>query len=99
LCRSSDYEEALRRIREAEKTAAVELDLSGLFELSRLPPELERLTFLQGLDLSQCYSLGDLEPLAKLIHLQTLHLVDLSDPSLLASLTSLQELSSFHYGL
>src|SRR6202023_446979 len=75
------------------------LDLSGLFELSRLPPELERLTFLQGLDLSQCYSLGDLEPLAKLIHLQTLHLVDLSDPSLLASLTSLQELSSFHYGL
>ena len=37
------YEIALRRIREAEETGAVELDLSGLEMLNRLPPELERL--------------------------------------------------------
>jgi hypothetical protein len=42
------YEEALRRIREAEKTGALELDLSRLV-LTRLPPELERLASLQSL--------------------------------------------------
>jgi hypothetical protein len=35
------YEEALRRIREAEETAAVELNLS-FSGLNRLPPELEQ---------------------------------------------------------
>jgi hypothetical protein len=44
------YEEALRRIREAENTGALELDLSGLV-LDRLPPELKRLTSLQTLNL------------------------------------------------
>ena len=54
------YEEALRRIREAEKTGALELDLSGwnktaqeysgLETLNRLPPELERLA---SLDIAQ----------------------------------------------
>jgi len=52
------YQEALRRIREAEKTGALELDPSGakdgetgakedseLAPLNRLPRELERLTF------------------------------------------------------
>jgi hypothetical protein len=53
------YEEALRRIREAEENGALELNFSGLFELSRLPPELERLTFLQRLDLSACFCLSD----------------------------------------
>jgi hypothetical protein len=53
------YQEALRRIRKAEKTGAVELDLSGwslvgLEKLSLLPPELERLTLLQSLSLSGC---------------------------------------------
>ena len=47
------YEEALRRIREAEETGAVELDLSGL-TLNRLPRELGRLASLQSLDLSGC---------------------------------------------
>ncbi len=42
------YEETPLRIREAEKTGAIELDLSGL-ELDRLPPELARLTSLQSL--------------------------------------------------
>jgi hypothetical protein len=58
------YDEALRRIREAERTGALELDLSGwdqtaleytgLGTLNRLPRELERLTSLQSLDLSWC---------------------------------------------
>jgi hypothetical protein len=54
------YEKALRRIREAERTGAVELDLSGRKEektriwkntgletLTRLPPELARLSLLE----------------------------------------------------
>ena len=51
------YEEALRRIREAEKTGALELDLSRLV-LTRLPFELERLASLQSLDLSWCRQLS-----------------------------------------
>ena len=67
------YEEALRRIREAERTGAVELDLSGLKDgknsgletLNRLPHELGRLTSLKSLDLSGCWQLGgDMSPLA-----------------------------------
>jgi hypothetical protein len=54
------YEEALRRIREAEEAGAVELSLGGL-EINRLPQELEHLTSLQSLDLSGCEKLkGDL---------------------------------------
>ena len=79
------YEEALRRIREAEETGAVELDLSGLKEgqleysglerLTRLPPELKRLTSLQSLNLSECGQLSsDLSPLAGLTSLRTLGL-------------------------
>jgi hypothetical protein len=51
------YEEALRRIRDAEETGAVELDLSGL-ALNRLPPELASLASLQSLDLSGCRQLS-----------------------------------------
>ena len=61
------YEEALRRIRKAEETGAVELDLSGL-ELNRLPPELERLTSLQRINLAWCDLSGDLSPLAGIKH-------------------------------
>jgi predicted nucleotidyltransferase len=87
------YEEALRRIREAEENGAVELGL-GL-ELNRLPPELECLTSLQSLDLSWCEQLSDLSPLASLTSLQTLDLSwckQLNDLSPLAGLTSLQSL-------
>jgi Leucine-rich repeat (LRR) protein len=98
------YEEALRRIREAEETGAPELDLSGwsqttqentdLETLNRLPPELERLTSLQSFDLSGCAQLSDLSPLAGLTSLQSLNLswcTQLSgDLSPLAVLTSLQ---------
>ena len=35
------YEEALRRIREAEGTGARELDLSGWIELKVSPPNLQ----------------------------------------------------------
>ena len=55
------YEEALRRIRKAEETGAVELDLGGLDTLNRLPPELERLTSLQSLYLMGG-QLSDLSP-------------------------------------
>jgi hypothetical protein len=65
------YEEALRRIRVAEKTGAVELDLNGMKDgkvteletLTRLPQELDRLTSLQSLCLEECKQLsGDLRP-------------------------------------
>jgi len=47
------YEEALRRVRDAEDTqASFVLNLGGLVRLDRLPQELERLTSLQHLDLS-----------------------------------------------
>jgi hypothetical protein len=82
------YEEALRRIREAERTGALELDLSGRKEgktgereytgletLNRLPPELERLSSLQSLNLSWCRELcGDLSPFTRLTSLQSLDL-------------------------
>ena len=99
------YEEALCRIREAERTGGRKLNLSGLkerleltgLEITRLPPELERLTSLQTLDISRCSQLsGDLSPLADLISLQSLDLSwceQLSgDLSPLTSLTSLQSL-------
>jgi hypothetical protein len=60
------YEEALRRIRKAEETGAVELDLGGLDTLNRLPPELERLTSLQSLYLMGG-QLSDLSPAQRLI--------------------------------
>ena len=84
------YEEALRRIREAEETGAVKLDLSGIKDwknwktavpeftelavLTWLPPELARLTSLQSLNLSHCYWLSDMSPLASLTNLQALNL-------------------------
>jgi len=56
-------EEALRRIRDAETTGAVELDLSKL-AVNRLPRELAGLTLLQSLNLFWCEQLRDLSPLA-----------------------------------
>jgi internalin A len=100
------YEEALRRICEAEKTVDVELDLSGwnktakkfneLYKLNRLPPELGRLTKIQSLDLSWCGQLSDISPLAALTFLRSLNLASgemLEDLSPLAHLTSLQSLN------
>jgi internalin A len=101
------YEEARRRIRRAEETGALELDLSGwkytlrgyytgLEFLTRMPPELARLTSLQSLNLDACQQLsGDLSPLASLTSLQTLNLSwcnQLSDLSPLSGLTKLQTL-------
>ena len=61
------YQEALRRILEAEETGAVELDLSRLEKLNRLPPELDRLASLQSLNISGCWQLtGDLAALTNL---------------------------------
>jgi hypothetical protein len=92
------YEEALRRIRDAEKTGVLELDLSELKNSNRLPPELAGLTSLKLLDLVGCWWIcSDLSPLAGLTSLQSLSLSggdQLSgDLSPLAGLTSLQSLS------
>jgi Leucine Rich repeats (2 copies) len=89
-----DYQEALRRIKEAEEKKSVELDLIRLEYLTRIPPELASLTSLQSLNLSECRLTGDLRPLAKLKSLQTLSLsgCKLSDLSPLAELKSLQTL-------
>jgi hypothetical protein len=92
------YEEALRRVREAEATETSVLNLSSLDALRQLPQDLERLTGLRVLDLSKCRQLsGDLSPLAGLTSLQTLNLMwceRLSgDLSALAGLTSLQTAS------
>jgi hypothetical protein len=79
------YEEALRRIREAEKTGATEMKdgkVTGLETLTRLPLDLERLTSLQSLNLSGCRQLtGDLSPLAGLTSLQSLTLPDAISPA------------------
>jgi hypothetical protein len=56
----------MRRIRQAEKTGALELGLSR-FELNRLPPELARLTSFQSLDLSWC-KLQELGPNFESLH-------------------------------
>jgi Leucine-rich repeat (LRR) protein len=89
------YEEALRRIRVAKETGALELDLSRL-ALNRLP-QLAGLTSLLSLSFSRCYQLsGNLSPLAGLTSLQSLNLAACNqlndDLSPLAGLTSLQTL-------
>jgi len=89
------YEEALHRIRQAEETGAVELDLSGLSELTRLPQDLERLITLRKLHADDCKHLGIISSFAKLTALEELWLNDctqLDDLSPLAALTELQEL-------
>ncbi len=80
---------ALCRIQEVEQTRAAQLDLRKLLFLKRLPPELERLTSLQRLNLSECVQLSDLSPLAGLISLQTL---DLSYCTQLTSVDALKDL-------
>ena len=91
------YAKALRRIREAEETGALSLNLSALFALNRLPQELADLTSLQELNIAHCGQLrGDLTPLAGLTSLQTLDLSGCwqlsGDLTPLAGLTSLQTL-------
>jgi Leucine Rich Repeat (LRR) protein len=104
---AESYQEALRRVRLAEKTGAVHLDLrglnddgrhTGLYFLDRLPPELAGLGSLQSLDLSNCDQLTDLSALASLASLHSLDLIgctQLSDISPLAGLTNLLNLSFF----
>jgi Leucine-rich repeat (LRR) protein len=93
-----DYQEALRRIKEAAENKNVELDLGKLSYLTRFPPELAHLTSLQTLNLSWCNRLsGDLSPLAELTSLQSLNLSSCAqlsgDLSPLTGLTSLQSLN------
>jgi internalin A len=101
------YAEALRRIRVAERTGALELDLSGWEEgsytefatLTRLPQELERLTSLQSLNLSWCDRISDLSPLASLTALQSLSLSGCDNLSDIGPLASLASLHSLNLGL
>src|SRR5271165_373205 len=89
------YAEALRRGREAEATGAVVFDLSKLSALNRLPPELERLSSLQTLNLSGCEQLGgDLAPLTGLTSLQSLDLSANRLSSLPPEITKLKRLQS-----
>jgi hypothetical protein len=69
-----DYQEALRRIKEAKENKSVVSDLRGLSYLTRFP-ELASLNSLQSLNLSGCLQLsGDLRPLAGLTSLRSLNL-------------------------
>ena len=90
------YEEALRRIREAEKTGALELDLSGLTALIRLPRELEASPrFNQSSSGAAISDLTSSETFPRWT-LQSIVLSRcrwLSDLSPLTSLTSLQSLA------
>ena len=52
------YEEALRRVRKAKGTGALEFHVTDLWEQNRFPPELERLTSLQSLKALFCCGLG-----------------------------------------
>jgi internalin A len=88
-----EEEEALRRVRKAEETGSVTLDLAHL-SINRVPRELTSLTSLRSVDLSYCRKLSDLSPLADLASLQSLdlHGCEQLDLSGLASLSSLQSL-------
>lgn len=87
------HKEALRRIREAEDIRAVALSLR---HLDKLPPELERLPWLQQLDLTGCGQIIDISPLGNLPCLQQVNLSgchQLSDLNPLAALAGLKQLS------
>jgi internalin A len=103
LCMTAEeaYAKALCRILEAEKSGALNLDLTRL-PLDQLPRELARLTSLQELGLSWCKRpVGDLSSLAGLTSLQKLGLYDcgpLTDLSPLSGLTSLKWLGLYECG-
>ena len=91
-----DYAEAVGRIREAAESGSEQLDLSKLGALPAIPPEIGGLPSLQSLDLSSCWQVGDLAPLAGLGCLQSLDLSwcrQVCDLAPLASLSSLQSLN------
>jgi internalin A len=88
------FQEAARRIREAQENGTFVLDLADLM-LNQFPRELECLTALQRLSLSGCRQISDLAPLAKLTSLQQLSLSgceEISDLAPLANLTLLEQL-------
>jgi Leucine-rich repeat (LRR) protein len=88
------YNEALRRIRKAAESEALELDLTGL-DLTTLPPEIGSLTGLQKLNLYG-NQLATLPPvIASLTALYELHLSGnqfITLPPVIGSLIALQEL-------
>jgi internalin A len=94
--RASRLKEALRRIDEAKKTHASELDLAGLIDdLKDVGSELEQLKEMRSLSLKGCFGLARLDALAKLFWLEMLNfkgcakILDLQPLACLASLQSL----------
>jgi hypothetical protein len=76
-----NYQEAVRRIKEAEENKSTELDLSSLESLARFPPGLASLTSLQTLKLFCRQLRGDLSPLSELTSLQMLNLFGCRSPA------------------
>lgn len=93
----AQFETARRRIQEAQKAGATELDLSDLPRLNELPPEFSSFKALQTLGLKGT-QVADLTPLSGLTSLQSLDLAgtpvaDLAPLALLASEAFLRYLS------
>lgn len=86
--------EAARRIGEARRSEATELDLSGLSGLRQLPDDIAVLTSLRALTLTGT-AVADLAPLAGLTALQTLSLdrTAVADLAPLSGLNALDTLS------
>ncbi len=84
------YAEALRRIEQEGLKLSGELNLSELYELQRLPPEIAQLTHLQRLE-CDFTSVSDLSPLGSLTALRTFNCwkTQISDLAPLASLMTL----------
>ncbi|HYH65902.1 MAG TPA: leucine-rich repeat domain-containing protein [Urbifossiella sp.] len=90
-----DYDVAVGRIAAARAKGQVELDLSRLESLRRLPPQLLGWMELRALNLSSCRGLADAAPLAALTNLTTLDLADtwVTDAAPLAALANLTDLN------
>jgi hypothetical protein len=89
------YQEALRLCGQAKQSGAFDLSFPLGRWLLELPPELERLTLLQSLDLRACVRINGLGPVAALTSLKSLNLHgcrQISDLKPLTALTSLQSL-------
>jgi hypothetical protein len=89
------YQEALRLCDEAKQSGGYALSFPLGRWLLELPPELERLTLLQSLDLGTCVRINGLGPVAALTSLKFLNLCgcrQISDLKPLTALTSLQSL-------
>jgi|SoiMethySBSTD1v2_1073268.scaffolds.fasta_scaffold07846_15 Leucine-rich repeat (LRR) protein len=91
---AEQFAEAQRRIEEARKAGATELDLGDLSKLAELPPEIAGLAVLKSLSLGGT-QINDLHPLAGLTTLHSLSLshTQVTDLAPIAGLAALQSLA------